>query len=289
MVEARSDSLLCRWWRSRLGYRFIAEAALMVGLFVLYKLVRYAVRGQASEAFAHAREIIHLERALRFFTEPSLQHLVLHHPGIVRALNRYYVGMHFPVTIVALIWLYVRLPEAYLRTRRVLVITTGLGLVIHVLYPLAPPRMLPGFGFVDTGMEFGPSAYGAGSAFQGIANQFAAMPSLHFGWSIIIAIAIIRNGRTSLRWLIVAHPVLTTAAIVLTANHYWMDVIAAAALLGFVYAGIALAPDARLHRRAGRGHLDDDPDAHGPAIVLDDYAVIDLREQHDVSSHASSA
>jgi hypothetical protein len=236
VMDAQSASLVRRWWQSRLGYRFLPDSPHIFSLFFCTKLIRFPVRGQASEAYDNALRVIDFERTLRFFTEPDLQRLVLHHPEVVRALNRYYVMAHFPITIAALAWLYVRRPLAYLTARRVLVITTALGLVIHMLYPLAPPRMLPGFGFVDTGHVFGPAAYGAGAVFNGLANQFAAMPSLHFGWAVVVAITIIRQARTRLRWLIVLHPVATTAAIVMTANHYWMDVIVAAVLVALVYA-----------------------------------------------------
>jgi hypothetical protein len=231
-----------------MGYRFFIEAAFMVGLFFVYKLIRYWVQGDTTEALANARHVIGLERGMRLFTEPDFQRLLLHQPEIVRALNRYYIGMHFPTTIVCLGWLYVRRPLAYLSTRRVLVILTALGMVIHVLYPLAPPRMLPGLGFVDTGSVFGPNAYGPGGVFGGLANQFAAMPSLHFGWAVVIAIAIVRSARSRWRWLIVLHPIATTAAIVGTANHYWMDAIVAGLLLGAVYATLSVLSQAWPHR-----------------------------------------
>lgn len=74
----------------------------MVGLFFVYKLVRFSVRGQAGEAFANAQTVVDIERALRFFTEPDLQRIVMDHPGVVRFLNQYYIGAHFPVTIAVL-------------------------------------------------------------------------------------------------------------------------------------------------------------------------------------------
>jgi hypothetical protein len=250
-------SALARWWHSPLGHRFLVEAALMLTLFALYKLVRFSVRDQAAEAFANARAVIDFERAFWFFNEPDLQQLVLRHPVLVQALNHYYVWMHFPSTIACLAWLYVRHPAGYRSTRFVLVVTTALGLGIHVLYPLAPPRMLPGFGFVDTGVLFGPAAYGAGGAFDGLANQFAAMPSLHFGWALIVAIAVVRHARLRVRWIVVWHPVATMTAIVATANHYWIDGIVAGLLIASVYTTRALIrargtsrPDAGTDRAA---------------------------------------
>jgi hypothetical protein len=273
VVERQSASLASRWWHSRLGHRFLFEAVLMVGLYFLYKLVRLSARDQAADAYQNALAVVDFERALNFFTEPDLQRLVVNHPTLAKALNTYYVGAHFPVTIACLAWLYVRRPLGYLTTRRILIVTSAAAMVIHVLYPLAPPRMLPGYGFVDVGQIFGPSAYGPNALFGGIANEFAAMPSLHFGWAIIMAVAIIRYARSPIRWIIVAHPMLTTAAIVMTANHYWLDALVAGAVIALVYGFASLGT--RL--RPGGSVRADDPPA--PA---DDAPVIDLRGADEV-------
>jgi hypothetical protein len=151
------------------------------------------------------------------------------------------------VTAVAFFWLYARHPQTYVRFRNVMVVMTFVGLAIHVLYPLAPPRMFPNLGFVDTGQRVGPASYGPDSPYHGFANQFAAMPSLHFGWALAVAWAAILASSSRLRWLVLAHPVLTLAAIVLTANHYWLDAIVAAFL--FV---AALLVDRRWFTRARR-------------------------------------
>ena len=107
-----------------------------------------------------------------------------------------------------------------------------------------PPRMMPWQGFVDTGLVFGPSPYGKGSLFSGVANQLAAMPSMHFGWAVVVAWATIKATRTRWRFLVVVHPVLTLAAIVLTANHFWMDAIVAGVLFA-----VSLRICARWERR----------------------------------------
>jgi hypothetical protein len=142
------------------------------------------------------------------------------------------------------------------------VVVTFLGLVGHALYPLAPPRMLD--GFVDTARVFGPSSYGDGGAYGGLANQFAAMPSLHFAWAVIVAWGVWRFSASHWRFLGVAHPILTLAAIVLTANHYWID-----AFIGLLLVPIGLLADHLLPRarhrslaRAARFDLTDaTPDA----------------------------
>jgi hypothetical protein len=268
VVQTQSASLASRWWHSRVGYRFFVEAALMIGAYFVYKFVRFSVRDQATDAYQNALTVVDVERALRFFTEPDLQRLVLRHPNLAKTLNTYYVGAHFPITILCLAWLYVRRPLGYLSTRRILVVSSAAGLAIHVMYPLAPPRMLPGYGFVDLGQLFGPAAYGPNAIFGGIANEFAAMPSLHFGWAIIMAVAIVRYGRSPFRWIIVAHPMLTTAAIVMTANHYWLDALVAGMVLALVYALASL-----LSRLRPGGSVRSAPEPPPP----DEAPVVDLR------------
>ena len=97
-----------------------------------------------------------------------------------------------------------------------------------MVFPLAPPRMMP--GFVDTGLQFGQSVYGAERS-GGVANQFAAMPSLHVGWAALIALSMILITRSKWRWLWLAHPIITFGVVVVTANHYWLDGIVALLLL----------------------------------------------------------
>jgi hypothetical protein len=138
--------------------------------------------------------------------------------------------------MICFIWLYARHPRGYAKCRRILIGLTLLALAVHVAYPLAPPRMFANLGFVDTARTFGPDTYGEGSKFKALANQFAAMPSLHFGWSVLVAFAAVRYSRSKLRFVVIAHPICTLAAIVLTANHYWLDAIVAGLLLAILFA-----------------------------------------------------
>uniref|UniRef100_UPI001ABF7F72 phosphatase PAP2 family protein n=1 Tax=Streptomyces carpinensis TaxID=66369 RepID=UPI001ABF7F72 len=116
---------------------------------------------------------------------------------------------------------------------------TAAALVLHLTFPLAPPRMLAEAGLVDTARAFGPSVYGPPKT-DHLSNQFAAMPSLHFGWALMVAIALIMATTSRRRWLWLLHPLLTLLVIVGTANHYWLDAIAAAALLALALAVIPL-------------------------------------------------
>ncbi len=220
------------------------ELALVVALLLLYKYGRFFTKGHVQTALDNARDVISLERSLGVFTEAHLQDLVLRDTGVVRFLNAYYLVAHVAVTAAAFVWLYVRHPPMYRRFRNVMIVITTAGMSVHLLLPLAPPRMFPNLGFVDTAKAFGPASYGAGSPYKGFANQFAAMPSLHFGWALVIAWAVLLATKSRWRFLVLAHPVLTLAAIVLTANHYWLDAVVATFLFG-----VALGVDWILERR----------------------------------------
>jgi hypothetical protein len=203
----------------------------VVGLLLVYKYGRHLVaEGHVHEALQNARQVIGVERALGVFSEARLQELVDGNVTVIRFLNGYYLVAHVAVTAAAFFWLYLRHWPAYRRFRNVMVVMTLVGLAVHLGFPLAPPRMFPKFGFVDTARLFGPASYGNGSPYKGFANQFAAMPSLHFGWALVIAWAVFIATKSRWRYLVLLHPVLTLAAIVLTANHYWADAFAALVL-----------------------------------------------------------
>ena len=173
-------------------------------------------------------EVVHIEQSIGVFSEDALQRLALHSHGVVRFLNGYYLFAHFSVTILFFGWLFVRRPDGYASCRRILIAMTAMGLGIHAIYPLAPPRMLPDLGLIDTGRLFGLSPYG--DAQEGLANQFAAMPSLHFGWALLVGWGALRYGRRRTRAVMMLHPFLTLAAIIITANHYWLDAVVALGL-----------------------------------------------------------
>lgn len=213
----------------RLAIALVVEAALLAALLSCYRWVRYLLDGQVSIADANAEWIWKVERWLRLPNEVSLQHWALDWEPLARLCNGFYVSAHFPAMIALLAWLFIWKPSAYSRVRMELVILTASGLLIHALFPLTPPRLAPGIDAIDTMKLVGPSAYPAHN--DGIANQYAAMPSLHVGWAILIAIAVTRVLHTRARWLIWLHPAVTIFVVVVTANHYWMDGIVATVLL----------------------------------------------------------
>ncbi|MEN8654544.1 phosphatase PAP2 family protein [Streptomyces sp. 21So2-11] len=214
----------------------VREFLLVAGLFIVYKLGRQAANGHVSDAYRNADRVWDLERFVHLPDEGSVQGVLLHSESLVRFANTYYATVHFPATVAFLVWLYWRRPGHYTGARRALAVLTGAALALHLLMPLAPPRMLGAAGLIDTGQVYGPSVYGATPTTDSVANQFAAMPSLHFGWAVMVAVGLIAATRARWRWLWLLHPLLTLLVIVGTANHYWIDAIVAVVLLGVALA-----------------------------------------------------
>jgi hypothetical protein len=200
--------------------RIVREIALLAVLFGVYNLGRFLSAEHSGSAFHHAHELIRWEAWLGLPSEASIQHHALKIDGLAQAANVFYASVHFPLTAAVLLWLMVRRPAEYAKARWALASLTGLALIGHMFFPLAPPRMMP--GWVDTGVALGQSVYGP-STDSGVANQFAAMPSLHVGWAFMIAVFLIRATRSRWRRLWIAHPLLTFTVVVVTANHYWLD------------------------------------------------------------------
>ncbi|MDX3339286.1 phosphatase PAP2 family protein [Streptomyces sp. ME02-6979.5a] len=218
----------------------VREFLLVAGLFLAYKFGRRAANGHVEEAFRNAGHVWDLERALHLPGEGAVQGLLLHSGPLIHAANTYYATVHFPATVLFLVWLFWRRPRHYVWARRVLAALTAAALVLHLLFPLAPPRMLPVAGMVDTGQVYGPTVYGQTPATDTMANQFAAMPSLHVGWAVMVAVGLIVATRSRWRWLWLLHPALTLLVVVGTANHYWLDAIVVAALLAVALAAFRL-------------------------------------------------
>ncbi|MFD9536606.1 phosphatase PAP2 family protein [Streptomyces sp. NPDC060010] len=212
--------------------RLVRELLLVAGLFAVYKAGRTLSTGRTDEAFRNATWIWDAERVLHLPGEGAIQRLLLHGDALIHVANTYYAAVHFPATALFLVWLYLRRPGHYLWTRRVLAVLTGAALAIHLSFPLAPPRMLDAAHLVDTGQVYGPTVYRAAPAADTMANQFAAMPSLHFGWALMLALGMIAATRSRWRILWLLHPLATLLVVVGTANHYWLDAIVATLLLG---------------------------------------------------------
>jgi PAP2 superfamily len=222
---------------------FTRETALVLGLFALWQFAGSFSVMRPDGALSRARWIWHLERVLHLPSETSLQRPFLPHPLIVQSMNLYYDTLHFPVLIACMIWLFVRHRADYVRRRTTLAALTGACLLIQ-LVPVAPPRMLPGTGLVDTAVLYHQSVAGFN------ADQLSAMPSIHIGWAILVAIMVISSARSRWRWLALLYPVMTTLTVVVTANHYWLDGIVAGLVLVVVL--LAQAVTGRLAGRSRR-------------------------------------
>jgi hypothetical protein len=207
------------------------ELALVLVLYSIWRGVRELTIRQVHGADEHARWIHRFQQAIHLPSEVRLQHLVLHHDWLVKFLNVFYATAHGPALLTTLIWLYWRHRDRYPLIRNCVAISTGLCLVIRI-FPVAPPRLLPDLGFVDTALLFDQSVYGAGAA-SGMSNQLAAMPSIHVAWALIVALGVILSLRSRWRWLVVLHPIVTVVSVTATANHWWLDGIVAALLLWF--------------------------------------------------------
>jgi hypothetical protein len=207
------------------------ESALLFGLYALWQFAgSFTVMG-TSGALPRGRWLWDAERVLHLPSETAVQRLVLPHPLLVQACNLYYDILHFPLLGACLIWLYARHRADYPRIRTTVAAFTGISLLIQLL-PVAPPRLLASTGMVDTAVQYGQSVYAWTGGFD--ADEFSAMPSVHVGWALIVAIAVITVSRSRWRWLATAYPVLTLLVVVVTANHFWLDGIAAGLLVALV-------------------------------------------------------
>jgi hypothetical protein len=207
------------------------ESALLFGLYALWQFAgSFTVMG-TSGALPRGRWLWDAERVLHLPSETALQRLVLPHPLLVQACNLYYDILHFPLLGACLIWLYARHRTDYPRIRTTVAAFTGISLLIQLI-PVAPPRLLASTGMVDTAVQYGQSVYAWSGGFD--ADEFSAMPSVHVGWALIVAIAVVTVSQSRWRWLAAAYPVLTLLVVVVTANHFWLDGIVAGLLVALV-------------------------------------------------------
>ena len=233
-----------RWW---------IEVAIVGMFYAIYTGIRNLF-GSASvsphRALHNATEIIDLERSIGLFREQRVQSWFLDWDWFMRSWNIFYGTFHFAVTIFALTWLFFRHPARYTRYRNVLAIATAAALVGFTLYPLMPPRLLgecgttyggcSSYGIVDSLSRYGGLWSFDSGTMQSISNQYAAMPSMHFGWALWCCLALVPvlRSRTA-RVFLLAYPWMTLFAIIITGNHYWLDAVGGALALAFGFAATA--------------------------------------------------
>lgn len=240
----RRTQATARWgllpgrWRLRRRPRWWQEAIFIGISYVLYGQVRSSVgatttadcgvRGGLSDlqrvACDRGLDIWHFERALGLGFELRFNRFVARTETLAVLANYWYAIAHFAVTIGVLIWLYRRHPLQYRGLRTALYATNLVALFGYTFYELAPPRMLTQIGFIDTVVTFHTwGSWGSGGV-ASVSNQFAAMPSMHIGWSVWSALCLVwLSPHRWVRVLGALYPVITFLVIVGTGNHFWMD------------------------------------------------------------------
>lgn len=208
------------------GSSHLREFALVVGAYLLYMLIRQIIAADIDAvAFIHAEDVMNLEKDLGFFWEPALQGWAIETSNtMVVFFNWAYILSFYPIIITASIILYLKSKHRYRYYRNVVLLSFLFALAAFAVFPLAPPRMLAR-EFVDTMAIFGPSIY-SGAEGASFYNAFAAMPSLHFGWSVLFATIFFRSGNRLLRIFAFIYPSMMLFTIVVTGNHYILDAIA---------------------------------------------------------------
>lgn len=232
----------------------LRELAIIAVFYGLYTLVR-DLHGEnptsVVRALTNARHVISLERHLGVFHEAAIQHLFIHDRKFMEFWDGYYGTIHFLAVIGVLVYLFLRHPQRYRLWRNALAATTGLALIGFAFFPLLPPRLLPAsFGFTDSLRTIGGLWDFSSGAVDEVSNQFAAMPSLHTGWSLWCALALYPCVRS--RWgrvALCAYPAATVFCIVVTGNHYFVDAAGGAVTLLAGYGVARMMASARVPRR----------------------------------------
>jgi hypothetical protein len=230
---------------SRRTWRGLPTQFVLVTLAaLLYFGARMLTKGAQTDAFANAHDLLAFERVLGLDFEAWAQHQILDTRWVVTLVNWVYIWLHWPVILGSLLILYRYNRGRYVLLRNALFVSGAIGLVFYIGFPVAPPRFLDTHGFQDTVTSFSTS-YQVLQPPQ-IINKYAAMPSLHVGWNVIAGVVLYQALRSSpvghlpVRFVPLLSPMLMTAAVVLTANHYVVDavmgiVVAACGLFGAYY------------------------------------------------------
>lgn len=214
------------------------DALRQVSLFGLaylaYRLVRGVVEGDANEAFAHSRDLISLERTLHLFVEPSIQAWASGSHVLMVVASWIYVNAQTSVTVGALVYLYIRHNKSFYFVRNMFMVAMLIALIGYTVFPTAPPRFMPEWGFVDSVADFtGVKVDSASSTVSALTNLYAAVPSMHVAFALMIGGTMARLSRRKVaRVLWWTYPLLMAFVIIVTANHFIFDAILGAATAG---------------------------------------------------------
>jgi hypothetical protein len=223
------------WWRG------VIEAVTVFIVYQGFEWLRAQVRGSASAGFRNAKSIVRIERDFGIYQERRVQGWLLGHTRALQFWDIYYGTVHFVAPALAMMWLWhAAPPERYRMWRNAFFLMSLVALIGFALYPLMPPRLMPAsYGFVDTAARVGGLGPLDSGSMKDIENLYAAMPSLHMGWSLYSAVAVFTIAkRTWVKAAIFAYPVATLFAITVTANHWLLDAVGGVVALA---AGVGLS------------------------------------------------
>jgi len=221
--------------------RVLNEVLFVVAGYLVYSQVRGLAGDRVFEAFINAYNLIDIERDLGIFKEATLQRWVLPNAMLVDFFNMIYFWLFFPLVIPSAIWLYLKRPSTYRLARNAFLISGAIAVIFFLTLPTAPPRFLGHMGFIDTlNQSFTPTY----SSIPGV-NHYAALPSMHVGWTFLLAVALYQAFKgLPVRGIFFAIPMLMFSATIVTGNHYFLD-----GVLGLVVAILALRVAMEIQRR----------------------------------------
>ncbi|GAX50873.1 phosphatase PAP2 family protein [Streptomyces olivochromogenes] len=237
VAEENAGKAFLRRLRTPRRPRFWFEILLIAVSYWTYSLIRNAVPEQKQEALRNADWLWRLEHHLGIAVEQSVNHAVNSATWLIVGMNYYYATLHFVVTLGVLVWLYRSHPGRYAAARLALFATTAVALLGYYFFPLAPPRLMIGGDFVDTVVVHHTWGSMASGDLKHMSNQYAAMPSMHIGWSLWCGLSVF--ALASVPWVRVLgllYPAATLLVIVSTANHFWLDAVGGMLCLAFGFA-----------------------------------------------------
>ncbi len=232
--------------RLRRALWIVGQAALVIVGITLYFSIRHFTEGSEDVAVDHAHDIVSIQKSMGLDVEGVLQAPLVGSHILEAVANWIYIWGHWPVIIVTMVWLAWRHVGQFRLLRDAMMVSGALGMLIYAAYPVAPPR-LAGLGLIDTVTETS-SSYRVLQP-PAFVNQYAAMPSLHFGWDLLVGMAIFAAATTTLLRVVGAvMPLLMAYAVVATANHYVLDVVGGLFLVMIGYAAAVALEQRRLRR-----------------------------------------
>lgn len=231
------------------GWPGLREVTLLTALWFTYAFSRVVASDDLAPARARAADVLHVEHLLHLDVESWLNHALTPLSQVAVPMSFWYASLHYLVTPAVLVFLFVRHRAEYPRARNAIVIGSAIGLVCYVLWPTAPPRLMPGGAYLDTLASTSDIGWWAGQSslpngLGQMANELAAMPSLHVGWTVWVAWAVWRHTGVVGRTLAVLYSVGTAMVVVATGNHWVLDAVA-----GAVVIAIGIAVSGRLAER----------------------------------------